>query len=91
MQIRELKKVCVIGLGTVGYPTALHITKSGYEVFGFDKDDAKVNEIKDIKTFSEWSRVPKAEVYVVCVSTNWKNGRPDTSSVNDVCSRISDI
>ena len=89
--VARAKKVCVIGLGTVGSPTASHIAKNGYEVFGFDKDDTKVKTVKDIKAFSEWSRIPKAEVYVVCVGTGWKDGRPDMTSVYDACSRISKV
>jgi UDP-N-acetyl-D-glucosamine dehydrogenase len=36
------KKVCVVGLGYVGYPLAVLASAKGYDVIGFDKDKKKV-------------------------------------------------
>ena len=46
---RELsvKKVCVIGLGYIGLPTAIVAAEAGYEVAGFDIDVARVHAINN--------------------------------------------
>ena len=82
-------KVCVAGLGTVGYPTACHISNHGFSLCGYDIDSQKLTEINPFDAFSEWSKVPNCEIYVVCVSSNWKDGKPDMSNVFDVCRKIS--
>lgn len=87
-----MDKVCVAGLGTVGYPTALYISKYGFSVCGYDIDEKKVKEIKShapFKVVSKWSEVHNAQIYVVCVSTGWKDDKPDMSAVFDICSKIS--
>jgi len=40
------EKVCVIGLGYVGFPLAVQCAAKGYETFGFDKDKAKLERIE---------------------------------------------
>ena len=40
------KKVCVIGLGYVGFPLAILCASKGYDVFGFDKDEKKLARIE---------------------------------------------
>jgi len=35
---KENPTICVMGLGYVGLPTALHFAKSGYDIIGFDID-----------------------------------------------------
>jgi len=39
------EKVCVIGLGYVGFPLAVLAASKGYEVFGYDKDEKKLARI----------------------------------------------
>ena len=34
---KQKEKVCVIGLGYVGFPLAILAASKGYEVFGYDK------------------------------------------------------
>ena len=41
----EVKKVCVIGLGYIGLPTAIVAAEHGYEVIGYDIDPERVHEI----------------------------------------------
>lgn len=38
-------KVCVIGLGYIGFPTACVLAGSGHEVIGVDKDGAVVSRL----------------------------------------------
>jgi UDP-N-acetyl-D-mannosaminuronic acid dehydrogenase len=40
-----VKKVCVIGLGYIGLPTALLLAKAGYKVLGVDINEKKLKEI----------------------------------------------
>jgi len=80
--------VCVIGLGVVGYPTALHIAKHGFSVHGYDIDSEKVKRIHSFKAFNQWSKTPNSEIYVVCASTGWKDGKPDMSNLFDICKNI---
>jgi nucleotide sugar dehydrogenase len=40
------QKVCVIGLGYVGFPLAVLCSFKGYEVYGFDKDEKKLSRIE---------------------------------------------
>lgn len=82
-------RVCVIGLGTVGYPTACHISGHGFSVCGYDSDEQKTMEINAFSAFSEWSKVSNCEIYVVCVSSGWKDGKPDMSNVFGACGKIS--
>lgn len=42
-----MKKVCIVGLGYIGLPTALVAAKSGYEVVGFDIDERRVARINN--------------------------------------------
>ena len=46
-------KICVIGLGYVGLPTALILAKKGYSVFGVDIDQQKIKYLKKNHTTIE--------------------------------------
>lgn len=81
-------KVCVIGLGNVGRPTAYYIHERGLPVYGYDIDKRKTSGLNPITAFSEWSQVPSSDTYIVCVNTGWKNGKPDMSNIFDVCHKI---
>jgi nucleotide sugar dehydrogenase len=43
---KKNEKVCVIGLGYVGFPLAVLAATKGYEVFGYDKDEKKLERIE---------------------------------------------
>ena len=77
----EKKTVCVIGLGTVGLPTARALRSSGFKVTGYDTDPSKTKKVYDFDAFSDWSEVPCCEVYVVCVPTGTEDGRFDPSAL----------
>ncbi len=40
-----MKKVCVVGLGYIGLPTAIVAADSGFDVIGFDIDERRVSSI----------------------------------------------
>lgn len=83
-------KVCVIGLGNVGRPTAYYIHECGFPVYGYDIDKQKTLGLNPLNAFSDWSEVPSCGNYIVCVNTGWKNGKPDMSNVFDVCHKIAE-
>jgi nucleotide sugar dehydrogenase len=86
-----MMKICVLGLGEVGLPTALYMVRK-HEVWGYDIASSAVNRAKDnglhVAT-KNWSEIPSMDVYVVCVSTRLSNdGTPDLSPVFDCCEKI---
>ena len=83
-------KVCVIGLGNVGRPTASYIHEHGYPVYGYDIDHKKISQLNPITAFCNWSEVPECNTYIVCVNTGWKDGKPDMSNVFDACKKIAE-
>lgn len=43
---RNVKSVCVVGLGHIGLPTACFLAKAGFRVIGVDKDKHKIDFLK---------------------------------------------
>lgn len=41
-----MKRITVLGMGYIGFPTALLLANSGYKVFGFDIDQNRINSLK---------------------------------------------
>lgn len=84
-------KVCILGLGEVGNPTADYISRKGFETWGYDKSGVAVRNAKNIKATSSWDSIPhdKVEVYIICVSTGiLDSSRPDMSAIYDVSEKI---
>jgi len=50
MPEKKNKIITIIGLGYVGLPLAIRAAERGYEVFGFDRDEKKINLIKKGKS-----------------------------------------
>ncbi|MEM3061765.1 MAG: hypothetical protein QW265_05105 [Candidatus Bathyarchaeia archaeon] len=82
-----MRRVCVIGLGTVGLPTAIYIKRHGFETWGYD---LKPISSKFFKT-TEWDSIPKSiDAYVICVSTGLDaSGNIDIRNVYEACEKIS--
>ena len=70
-------RVCVVGLGTIGTPTIRYIHEHGFQVYGYDPIEKPID---DVKTFTDWEKVPKSEIYVVTVSSD---------NVENACRNIS--
>lgn len=85
-----IRRVCVVGLGTVGLPTALYIKDRGFEVWGYDINPVALRRAREkgIKVREDFCKIPLADVYVICVSTGLKNFKPDMSAIYDVCEKI---
>ncbi len=86
-------KICVLGLGEVGLPTAEYMSGKGLEVYCYDISQVAVDRASShgLRAFHEWKQVPKSEVYIVCVSTSflYDDGKPDLSPVFDAAEKIS--
>ena len=83
-------RVCVVGLGQVGLPTARFIAERGLGVWGFDIAEEAVHRGQNsgIKATIKWDEIPPANVYVICVSTSLIDNRPDVTAVFNVCKKI---
>ena len=84
-------KVCILGLGEVGKPTAYYISRKGFETWGYDKSSVAVRNAKNIKALNNWNSIPhdKIEVYIICVSTGiLGSSRPEMSAIYDVSTKI---
>lgn len=77
----------MVGLGTVGYPTAHYICDHGYRVYGYDI--RSINS-EHFFTTANWKDIPNdVEAYVIAVSSGLDGEKPDLTSFYEVCSRIS--
>lgn len=85
-------RVCVIGLGEIGSPTAKYVAKKGFDVQGYDINEIAVkrSEKSGVRATTKWGEVLPAEVYVICVSTLWEGDKPNLTPVFDVCEKISE-
>ena len=43
------KNICIVGLGHIGIPLAIHVLKKFKSILGFDIDKKKINDIKNLK------------------------------------------
>ena len=85
-----MASVCVVGLGTVGFPTASYISKY-HKVTGYDIDSSKVENAKHcFFATTEWSKIPEIDVFVICVNTWWRDNKADMSAVEAVCKKIAE-
>lgn len=84
-------KITVMGLGYVGLPLAQAFEKAGFDVVGYDPDQVKVEKIDRDRalSFSTWEPAlcgngffwKNSDVYIVCVPTPLKDGKPDLSHI----------
>jgi nucleotide sugar dehydrogenase len=84
-------KVCVVGLGQIGFSVARYIQDKGLEVFGYDIDSSiveKVNKESALKATNIWKEIPKTDVYIICVTTGQTFGVPDLTAVFEVSKQI---
>jgi nucleotide sugar dehydrogenase len=83
--------VCVVGLGQIGFPVAKYIAAKGCDVYGFDINPVAVeNGIQNgkFKATTMWDQVPKADVYIICVTTTQSGDQADLSAVFETAKRI---
>jgi len=80
-------KVQIIGLGTVGLPTAIHISRF-FDAVGYDiSPEAQTHASKFIQVAN---KIENADIYVITVSTKLNSeSTPDMSAVDEACKEIS--
>ena len=85
-----LLKVCVIGLGSVGLPTALYIAGKNVSVVGYDISPTAINNAvsKGLEAYSDWEKIEKSDVYVICVSTLLNKDKPDFTALFETISKL---
>jgi nucleotide sugar dehydrogenase len=83
-------KVCVVGLGQIGYPVAQYVKQKGLEVYGYDISQAAIANVAKlgVKASTNWKEISAVDVYIVSVTTGQTGGCPDLSAVFDVCQKI---
>jgi len=64
-----MSKVCIIGLGYVGFPLAQLCAKKEHEVFGFDIDSDKVAAVEDFNASTDPDSIKDSEIVLICVPT----------------------
>src|SRR3972149_996406 len=87
-------KVCVVGLGQIGFPVAQYTSAKGLEVCGIDINPSTVenaNKSGKFKAVTAWKDAPQADIYIVCVTTGQKNDAPDLNAVFEVCRNIAQV
>lgn len=84
-------RVCVVGLGQIGFPVAQYASQKGNEVWGYDINSAtveKANKTGEFEATTNWKDIPQSDVYIVCVTTGQKNDAPDLTAVFEVSKNI---
>jgi nucleotide sugar dehydrogenase len=87
-----MKKVCVVGLGQIGFPVAEYVSAKCLDVWGYDISPVAVERFSKkgkVKATINWVDIPQVDVYIVSVTTGQLDGAPDLSAVFDVCKKIS--
>jgi nucleotide sugar dehydrogenase len=86
----EKMKVCIMGLGNIGFPVAQHISKKYKQTQGYDISPKAVTTAKEngIKASTELSY---ADTYVIAVNTWYRNGYPDMSAIEDCVKRATQL
>ena len=83
--------IIIIGLGTVGLPTAVYLTQfKQFSVHGFDISSKAVHRARSCRVAATalWNELPVADVYIITVSTSLKEDSPDMSQIFNVGERI---
>jgi UDP-N-acetyl-D-mannosaminuronate dehydrogenase len=80
-------KVVILGLGNIGLSVARHVEQiKRCTAFGYDISEKAVIRAEQHGIASSTAWVSDADIYVVAVNTWFKNGNPDMSAIEDVCS-----
>jgi UDP-N-acetyl-D-mannosaminuronic acid dehydrogenase len=85
-----MQKVCVVGLGQIGFPVAEYVVEKGLQVWGYDISPKAVERFAKtkVKATTDWNSIPAMDVYIVSVTTAQIDNKPDMSAVFDVSKKI---
>ena len=89
-QSAPIRSVCVVGLGSVGGPTAEHFATRGISTYGYDINPRAVksaaSKLNGVST--SLSELPLADLYVVTVDTGFQGEVPLVENVFKACAAI---
>jgi UDP-N-acetyl-D-mannosaminuronic acid dehydrogenase len=87
-----IKSVCVVGLGTVGGPTARYFAGQGIPTYGCDINPAAARPFEGVLDGAATSLrdLPPSDLYIVTVDTGFRGEDPVTNSVFRACEAIRD-
>jgi UDP-N-acetyl-D-mannosaminuronic acid dehydrogenase len=85
-----------MGLGNIGLPVAVHVSKIYPHTLGYDISEKAVDNVKkhgDVKEtcINASTELEYADIYVIAVNTWYRNGYPDMSAVEDCTKRASEL
>lgn len=85
-----IQSVCIVGLGTVGGPTARFFATGDVPVYGCDINPKAAAAFDGIleATSTSLADLPLADLYVVTVDTGFRGEEPVTTSVFKACGAI---
>jgi UDP-N-acetyl-D-mannosaminuronic acid dehydrogenase len=85
-----MQKVCIVGLGQIGFPVAEYVAEKGLQVWGYDISPKAVERFTNtkVKATRDWDNIPPADVYIISVTTGQLDGAPDLSAVFEVSKKI---
>src|SRR3989442_12061907 len=86
----EQESVCVVGLGTVGQPTAEYFISRKIPTYGCDLNPSAVERLKPSLqgASTSISALPLADVFIVTVDTGLRGDNPSTENVFRACEAI---
>src|SRR6267143_4923556 len=85
-----LESVCVVGLGTVGQPTAEYFVGRGIPTFGCDINPTVIETLgfKLQRAATSLRDLPLADIYIVTVDTSLRGDTPYVENVFKACAAI---
>src|SRR3989454_3745909 len=85
-----LESVCVVGLGTVGGPTARYFARHGFPTYGCDINPQAASGLGDtlLQTSTSLAELPLADLFIVTVDTGFRGEEPITANVFKACEAI---
>ncbi len=64
------EKVLVVGLGQLGLPVAKYLTDRGFDVYGYDINNAAMERAERIASVRKATNLNEIDVFIFCVSTH---------------------
>src|SRR2546428_8661452 len=85
-----LESVCVVGLGTVGGPTARYFARHGIPAYGVDINPQAAEGLGDtlLQSSTSLAELPLADLFIVTVDTGFRGDEPITANVFRACEAI---
>jgi len=86
-----IKKVLVIGLGQLGLPVAKYVKEKGFETFGYDINQLRVENAEKKYGIKSIEKFDDIDVFILCVSTHDQNDKytPNVDSLFSISQKIS--